>query len=215
MVWKRPSRPLVVKKYSNRRLYDTEASRYITLVELAELVEGGTDVRVVDAKSGQDLTQVTLMQIILDGRGAAELLPIELLTQLIRMGDDALAEFLGRYMSYALELYVQMKQGAEALAPYNPFASVPLAAVNTVAKLWSPSGSASSEIAPEQQVSVSSPDEDGDKSGEIEALRAELESLRESINELNHEASRDAAVSAQSESSPEASREPQTAKLRR
>lgn len=211
MVWKRPSRPLVVKKYSNRRLYDTEASRYITLVELAELVEGGTDVRVVDAKSGQDLTQVTLMQIILDGRGAAELLPIELLTQLIRMGDDALAEFLGRYMSYALELYVQMKQGAEALAPYNPFASVPLAAVNTVAKLWSPSGSMSSESGFDEPVSAPTPAEDDDRIGEIEALRVELKSLRESINDLNHEVSRDAAASTEPEPSPE----PQPAKLRR
>ncbi len=211
MVRKRPSRPLVVKKYSNRRLYDTEASRYITLVELAELVEGGTDVRVVDAKSGQDLTQVTLMQIILDGRGAAELLPIELLTQLIRMGDDALAEFLGRYMSYALELYVQMKQGAEALAPYTPFASVPLAAANTVAMRWSPSGSMASESGFDEPVSAPTPAEDDDRIGEIEALRVELKSLRESINDLNHEVSRDAAASTEPEPSPE----PQPAKLRR
>ncbi len=175
MAWKRPVRPIVVKKYSNRRLYDTHNSRYVTLMELSELIQGGEDVRVVDAKSGQDLTQVTLMQIILDGRGAAELLPVELLTQLIRMGDDALAEFLGRYMSYALDLYVQAKQGAQAMAPYNPFAAVPFAAASSLARLWSGSE--------ERREAGDAERLEGDAAGandraEIEALRAELDELR-------------------------------------
>ena len=103
---------LVVKKYSNRRLYDTRKSGYITLEELADSVRAGEDVQVVDAKSGIDLTQATLAQIILDSRGAAKLLPVSLLTQLIRMGDEALAEFLGRYLSFSLEMYLLVKCGA-------------------------------------------------------------------------------------------------------
>ncbi|TMA14751.1 MAG: polyhydroxyalkanoate synthesis repressor PhaR, partial [Deltaproteobacteria bacterium] len=86
----------LIKKYGNRRLYDTGHSRYITLEELADIIRGGEDVRVVDAKSGEDLTTGTLAQIIIEGRGAARLLPVPLLVQLIRMGDDALAEFLGQ-----------------------------------------------------------------------------------------------------------------------
>ena len=81
----------VIKKYPNRRLYDTEESRYITLDELTEKVRKGTDVTIVDAKSGQDLTQATLTQIILE-TPAARSLPVPLLRQLIRMQDDALGE---------------------------------------------------------------------------------------------------------------------------
>jgi polyhydroxyalkanoate synthesis repressor PhaR len=127
---------VVIKKYSNRRLYDTDESRYITLDELASKIRGGRDVLVVDAKSGEDLSQVTLTQIILESRGAARLLPVELLTQLIRMGDDALAEFLGRYMSWALQTYLSLKQGAQAIAPFNPMATVPFSAINALARFF-------------------------------------------------------------------------------
>jgi len=126
---------LLVKKYSNRRLYDTEGSAYITLEELAEKIRLGAEVRVVDAKTNEDLTQLTLTQIIMESRGAARLLPVPLLTQLIRMGDDSLTEFLGRYMSTALELYLQAKHGAQAIAPYNPLANVPFAVTNALARL--------------------------------------------------------------------------------
>jgi polyhydroxyalkanoate synthesis repressor PhaR len=130
------SKPVTIKKYGNRRLYDTEDSRYVTLEELAAKVRGGTDVRVVDAKSDADLTQATLTQIIIEGRGAAKLLPVSLLTQLIRLSDDALAEFFGRYVSGALELYQQMRRGAQSVAPYNPLASLPFAATDALARLW-------------------------------------------------------------------------------
>lgn len=114
---------MLVKKYGNRRLYDTDQSKYITLEELAETVRQGKDVRVVDAKTGEDLTTATLAQIIIEGRGAARLLPQALLVQLIRMGDDSLAEFLGQYVTWALEVYLQTKQGVQTMGPFNPFAS--------------------------------------------------------------------------------------------
>jgi polyhydroxyalkanoate synthesis repressor PhaR len=62
---------MLVKKYSNRRLYDTESSQYITLEELAGKIRAGSDAQVVDAKTGQDLTQATLTQIILEHRAHA------------------------------------------------------------------------------------------------------------------------------------------------
>lgn len=113
---------MLVKKYGNRRLYDTESSRYITLEELAEKIRAGADARVVDAKTNQDLTQSTLTQIILESRGAGRLLPVPLLTQLIRLGDDALAEFFGRYVQWALEIYLQTRQ--VAFGPLNPLAAL-------------------------------------------------------------------------------------------
>ncbi len=126
---------VIVKKYSNRRLYDTDESRYITLEELADRVRGGADVRVVDAKTNADLTQQTLTQIILESRGAGKLLPVPLLTQLIRMEEEDLAQFLGSYMGWALELYFQAKRGASQLQPYVPFAGVPFQATNALARM--------------------------------------------------------------------------------
>ena len=63
------------------------------------------------------------------------MLPVSLLTQLIRMGDDALAEFFGRYLGTALEIYLTAKQGADAMAPWNPFASIPFTATSAIARL--------------------------------------------------------------------------------
>ena len=178
---------MIVKKYSNRRLYDTEGSRYITLEELAEKIRLGADVKVQDAKTGEDLTQVTLTQIILESRGAARLLPVPLLLQLIRMGDDALAEFFGRFLSTALDLYFQAKQGAQALSPYNPFVNVPFAATSALARLLLGGGPSLGDIlhgapaappppppAPQQ---APAPAADSD----VAALRRELEELKRSL----------------------------------
>jgi polyhydroxyalkanoate synthesis repressor PhaR len=159
----------LIKKYSNRRLYDTTKSRYIGLDELAETVRGGTDVRVVDAKTNTDLTQVTLAQIIFESKNAARLLPVPLLTQLIRLSDDALAEFLGQYLAAALDLYLQAKQGAQTLSPYMPFASVPFTASSAFARLFggvAPSAPPAPPPAP--------------PSGEVAALRRELDELKAS-----------------------------------
>lgn len=131
----RSREPIVVKKYGNRRLYDTGLSRYVTLEELEDRIRRGDEVRVLDAKTSEDLTQQTLAQIILESRGAARLLPVPLLAQLIRMKDEALAEFFGRYVSTALELYLQARSGAEAVAPYVPMATVPFAAGNALARM--------------------------------------------------------------------------------
>src|SRR6185437_10430720 len=90
------SPPVLIKKYGNRRLYDTGESRYITLDELASKIRAGGDVRIVDAQSGEDLTQATLVQVVLEGGNAAKFLPVQLLTQMIRLSDDALAEFFSR-----------------------------------------------------------------------------------------------------------------------
>lgn len=126
---------LLVKKYANRRLYDTAASKYITLEELAESVKKGNDVRVQDAHSGNDITQATLTQIILESRGGARLLPIPLLLRLIRMDDEQVAEFFGRYVSWSLETYLQAKQAASSLSPLNPLATAPFAATDALARL--------------------------------------------------------------------------------
>jgi polyhydroxyalkanoate synthesis repressor PhaR len=182
---------LIVKKYSNRRLYDTEQSRYITQEELAEKIRLGAEVRVIDAATGVDLTQATLAQIILESRGASRLLPVPLLVQLIRMGDDALAEFLGRYMSSALELYLHAKEGAAAMAPYNPFAGVPFAATNALARLLLGSGSGGGGFgwrepppppaAAHPATPLPSPPPARESSDEMKDLRRELDEIKRAL----------------------------------
>lgn len=128
--------PVTVKKYSNRRLYDTDLSRYVTLDELTERIRAGVDVYVVDAGSGADLTQSTLAQIVIENRGAARLLPVPLLHAMIRMGDDALAEFLGRYMGWALQVFGQARRQTRAmLGPFAGFANPLEALVNQLGQL--------------------------------------------------------------------------------
>lgn len=112
------AKPVLIKKYGNRRLYDTEESCYLTLEELANKIQSGTDVTVVGVKTGEDLTQATLTQIVIESRGAAKLLPVPLLTQMIRMGDDALSEFLGQYMTMTMELYLRSMRGMQMISPF-------------------------------------------------------------------------------------------------
>lgn len=127
---------MLIKKYGNRRLYDTESSRYITLEDLTEAITRGAECRVIDAKTGADLTQVTLTQIIMEGRGGQNLLPSPLLHQLIRLGDDALADFFGRYVQAALELYLQARKTTQSFMPFNPLVALTQYAANASPFSW-------------------------------------------------------------------------------
>ncbi len=194
----RPVGPRVIKKYSNRRLYDTAESRYVTLDELAESIRRGADARVLDAQTGDDLTQATLAQIILEGRGAAQFLSVPILTQLVRMSDDALSEFFGRWLSAALELYQQARQGVQAIAPYNPLAAMPFAAGNVLSRMlsvmpgpWmsSPQGYAAPYHPPPAEPALQPPEErpaappppDAPPPDSVEALRRELDEIKRAL----------------------------------
>jgi polyhydroxyalkanoate synthesis repressor PhaR len=154
---------MLVKKYGNRRLYDTESSRYITMEELTEKIRLGSDASIVDAKTGKDLTQATLTQAIIEGRNAGNYLPIPLLHALLRLGDDALAEFFNRYISAALEMYLQARSGAQSLGPFNPFA-----ALNPFASALMRPFSSAPAPAPAP-------------SNEMEELKREMEELKRSL----------------------------------
>ncbi len=127
---------ILIKKYGNRRLYDTGDSKYVTLEELANKIRSGADLRVVDAQTGDDLTQATLVQIVLEAGNAAKFLPVQLLTQMIRLSDDSLAEFFSRYVTGALDLYLQARRGVQLMASFNPLAQLPVAASDALARMW-------------------------------------------------------------------------------
>jgi polyhydroxyalkanoate synthesis repressor PhaR len=93
----------VIKRYSNRKLYDTQESRYVTLEEIEEMIRDGREISVVDAASGEDLTSVTLTQIILEHeRNHRGTLPTSFLHQLIKHG-EAWQDFVQRSMRSSLE----------------------------------------------------------------------------------------------------------------
>ncbi len=189
---------IIIKKYSNRRLYDSRKKAYINLDDLGRLIRSGNDIEVRDAKSGEDLTQATLAQLILEGRGASKLLPVPLLMELVRMEEDALAEFFSTYVTWALEVYGQAKRGFAAAATINPLLSLPMEATKAMAKLFGgvvgwggdagPSGppavrgpqAAEPESEPPTEESE---DEDGE-SADIETLRKELDDLKKKLDRL-------------------------------
>ena len=172
---------ITVKKYGNRRLYDTADSRYVTLEDLAEKIRKGSDAKVVDAKTGHDLTQATLTQIIIESRGAAKLLPVPFLLQLIRMREDALAEFMGRWMSWALAVYTQARQGARAVAQYNPLAMAPFAATHALARLLNGPATGWTEPEPPPPMPPEPEPAPEPTNDAVAELRRELEELKKSL----------------------------------
>ncbi|WNL47935.1 polyhydroxyalkanoate synthesis repressor PhaR [Dyella sp. BiH032] len=101
----------IIKKYPNRRLYDTEISSYITLEEVRQLVLDGETFEVRDAKSGEDLTRSVLLQIISEHEEKGQpMLSPQLLSQIIRFYGDSLQGFMGPYLERSLQVFLDQQQ---------------------------------------------------------------------------------------------------------
>jgi len=101
----------IIKKYPNRRLYDTEISSYITLEEIRQLVLDGENFEVRDAKSGEDLTRSVLLQIISEHEEKGQpMLSPQLLSQIIRFYGDSLQGFMGPYLERSLQVFLDQQQ---------------------------------------------------------------------------------------------------------
>jgi polyhydroxyalkanoate synthesis repressor PhaR len=143
--------PVVVKKYANRRLYNTEASSYVTLDHLAAMVKEGRDFVVYDAKTGEDITRQVLTQIIMEeeNKGAA-LLPIGFLRQLIAFYGDNMQSMVPRYLEHTMTAFArqqeQMRQAMrttmEGLFPFAPnleeMGKQNMAVMERAFALWAP-----------------------------------------------------------------------------
>ena len=115
---KRSAPTLIIKKYENRRLYNTLTSQYINQDQVAQLVRDGYDVRVVDAATGEDLTRLILAQIVLDDAKTPDsAFPIEVLRQMIVASGKATQEGTLRYMKAMMDMY---QNAYRALPPMNP-----------------------------------------------------------------------------------------------
>lgn len=101
----------IIKKYPNRRLYDTEISSYITLEEVRQLVVDGEKFEVRDAKSGDDLTRSVLLQIISEHEERGQpMFTTQLLSQVIRFYGDSLQGFMGSYLEKSLQVFLDQQQ---------------------------------------------------------------------------------------------------------
>lgn len=100
----------IIKKYPNRRLYDTEISSYITIEDVRQLIVDGEDFEVRDAKTGEDLTRQVLLQIIAEHEQDGEpMLSTQLLSQLIRFYGDSLQGFMGSYLERSMQMFLEQQ----------------------------------------------------------------------------------------------------------
>src|SRR3982751_4806852 len=119
---------VTIKKYANRRLYDTESSAYITLDRLAQMVREGRDFEVIDAKTGEDITRQVLTQIIVEeeARGAT-MLPINFLKQLIGLYGNSMQNFVPQYLEAAMDAFQRNQSAVRDALGGNVLADMPSA----------------------------------------------------------------------------------------
>ena len=106
--------PRTIKKYANRRLYDTEASRHVTLDGIRELVAAGEDVTVIDDTSGQDITRSILLQVIADQeQGGRPILSAEMLKQIIRFYGNPMQELMAGYLERSVQVFLNQQKALQ------------------------------------------------------------------------------------------------------
>jgi polyhydroxyalkanoate synthesis repressor PhaR len=190
----RGDKPAVVKKYANRRLYNTATSSYVTLDDLSKMVRANQHFVVYDAKSGEDLTRSILTQIILeeDGKGR-NLLPISFLRQVISFYDDSLRAFLPRYLELSMENFArnqeQIRRYIEGtlgrffpMGPFEDMARQNMVLFQRAANMLSPvpGGVENGETA----AAPPGPEPANDTSQQIKKLNEKIEDLQQQISHL-------------------------------
>ena len=162
--------PIIVKKYANRRLYDTCASSYVTLDHLAQKVRSGQEFVVHDARSGEDITRGVLTQIIVEeeNRGGS-LLPISFLRQLITMYGDKMQGALPSYLDASMDSFrangERLREAMESALVVNPFAEMARRNMELFAAVL--------------------PKPVQNRDAEVEALKRELAALRKQVDRLS------------------------------
>jgi len=102
--------PILIKRYGNRRLYNTETSGYLNYQELVKLIRDGHDVQIIDSRTKADVTKAVLMQVILEEEKNESVLPVSFLFQVIRSRESAVQDFFKNYLSSSFEAYLKTKE---------------------------------------------------------------------------------------------------------
>ncbi|MBV2120264.1 MAG: polyhydroxyalkanoate synthesis repressor PhaR [Candidatus Thiodiazotropha taylori] len=126
----------LIKKYPNRRLYDTEQSKYITLSQLRQLIVGGELIKVIDSTTEEDITRTILLQIILESEsGGKPLFTANMLSQIIRFYGGTLQGIFGNYLEQSLGLFTAQQEQIRKNMGEDPFTAMTNLAQNNM-KLW-------------------------------------------------------------------------------
>ncbi|WP_313536317.1 polyhydroxyalkanoate synthesis repressor PhaR [Sphingomonas sp.] len=186
------SGPVIIKKYANRRLYNTETSSYITLEHLAAMTREGRDFKVVDAKTEEDITHNVLTQIIMEEESRGQtMLPVNFLRQLISLYGDSMQAMVPGYLEASMDSFrrnqEQFKSAVEGAFANSPFAEIAkrnMAMFEAAASAFQPGGAANPtpDAAPAATPAASDASSAGD--GDVSSLKAELARLQEKIEKL-------------------------------
>jgi polyhydroxyalkanoate synthesis repressor PhaR len=195
--------PITIKKYANRRLYNTATSSYVTLDHLCQMVKDGVEFTVFDAKTSEDITRQVLTQIIVEeeSKGGQNLLPLNFLRQLIKFYGDNLQFLVPRYLEHSMESFArnqeQMRKAMQdsfgGIFPFGRFEEMgkqnhalfeqamqmfnPFRAAGTPGATGAPEGAAAPDIAGQAKKAADS----------VDALRQQLEQLQEKIDALGRD----------------------------
>lgn len=186
---------IVIKKYANRRLYDTSTSQYVTLDHLRELVKQGVHFKVTDAKSGDDLTHGVLAQIIFEEEShGANLLPVDFLRQLIGFYGDSLQNVVPGYLQMSMNNFTQQQEefrdkvGEAMMSPQATMALIEeqtrrnMESFSNTMRMFTPFVPGTGPAAAEE--AAPAPAESGDSDSDIAQMREELDEMRAKLDKL-------------------------------
>lgn len=195
--------PITIKKYANRRLYNTSTSSYVTLDHLADMVKRGQEFNVHDAKTGEDITRAVLTQIIFEeeGKGGQQLLPIQFLRQLIRFYGDSMQSLVPGYLNLSMESFSKNHErireqlstafgGKNMLKDFEGIARQNMAMFERTIRMFTPFGALMNnrpgeredEPAPPQNGTESQHSTSADE--EIAGLKAQIDAMRRQLDDL-------------------------------
>jgi polyhydroxyalkanoate synthesis repressor PhaR len=177
------AKTVIIKKYANRRLYNTETSSYITLDHLATMVREGRDFQVLDAKSNDDITRTVLTQIIVEEESRGQtMLPVNFLRQLISLYGDGLQSMVPQYLEASMQAFrqnqAQMQKtfggafGGAGLGAFEKIAEQNMAMMAAAAKLFTNNAASAATAAPEAG------------SSEIDDLKSQLAAMQAKVDQL-------------------------------
>jgi polyhydroxyalkanoate synthesis repressor PhaR len=181
-----PAKPVVIKKYANRRLYNTATSSYITLDHLATMTRAGQDFQVFDARTGEDITHNVLTQIVMEGEnGAQTMLPVPFLRQLIAMYGDSMQSMVPHYLEASMAAFAKNQAqfrdsvagafGGAAFKPFETLAKQNMAMFQAAADM----------LTGRAALTAGKPAEPDAPASELEALKVQMAALQAQLAKLS------------------------------
>jgi polyhydroxyalkanoate synthesis repressor PhaR len=179
------SQTVIIKKYANRRLYDTETSSYITLELLSQMTREGRDFVVVDAKTGEDITHSVLTQIIMEEEQRGEnMLPVNFLRQLISLYGNSMQSLVPQYLEASMEAFrknqrqfQQAMEGAFAGGPFAEIAKRNMEMFSVAASAFTAPGAATAGMEENKAGGDQTAHEVAELKAQLAALNAKIEKL--------------------------------------